>query len=117
LQGATGRLIVAGKRQQADVELGEARERLTELKKRVKAADKQCVALREARKQARRAAAQARERLASSERKYEKALLADRVEREKQADLAAHSPTSQARALDPGSATAMKPTAALPAAR
>jgi chromosome segregation ATPase len=66
------------------------------LKKAIKAAGKQQVQLDSARKDAQRAAAQAQQRAAAAEAKYDRAVLAEIVRREKDHDLSLHSPTASA---------------------
>ena len=71
-------------------------DRVAALKKAIKAAGKQQVQLDSARKDAQRAAAQAQQRAAAAEAKYDRAVLAEIVRREKDHDLSLHSPTASA---------------------
>ena len=66
------------------------------LKKAIKATGKQKDQLESARKDARRAAAQAQQRAAAAEAKYDRAVLAEIVRREKDHDLSLHSPAASA---------------------
>ena len=71
-----------------------ALDQVAALKKAIKATGKQKVQLDSARKDARRAAAQAQQRAAAAEAKYDRAVLAEIVRREKDHDLSLHSPAA-----------------------
>jgi len=73
-----------------------ALDQVAALKKAIKSAGKQKLQLISARKDARRAAAQARQRAAAAEAKYDRAVLAEIVRREKDHDLSLHSPATSA---------------------
>lgn len=70
--------------------LRSARDRVAALKKALKASQKQLAKLRTARADAGKADAKARQRVGTAEAKYDRAVLADVVQREKQRDLASH---------------------------
>ncbi len=67
-----------------------ALDQVASLKKAIKAAKKQGAKLQTARKRARRDAAKAQQRAATAETKYDRAVLADMLRREKDRDLSAH---------------------------
>ncbi len=73
---------------QMEGELANARDRVAALKKSIKAARKYRVKLRAGRKRARQNTAKAQQRAAEAERRYDKAMLADMLAREKQQHLA-----------------------------
>ncbi|HEY2206134.1 MAG TPA: hypothetical protein VGH99_16795 [Pseudonocardia sp.] len=76
-------------RRDGEARLQSALDQVAGLKKAIKAAKKERGTLRTARDEAREQDAQARQRAASAERKYDRAMLADMVSREKDQDLAA----------------------------
>jgi chromosome segregation ATPase len=93
--------------------LAAALDTATTLKKAMKASAKDRDSLRAARREARRAAAKADQRAATAEARYDRAVLADLVRREKDHDLSAHpveppaahpvEPAEESgRAVDPG---------------
>jgi hypothetical protein len=67
-----------------------ALDRVAALKKAIKAAGKQNSRLASSRKDARRAAARAQQRAAGAEARYDRAVLADMLRREKDRDLSVH---------------------------
>ncbi|MDT7685867.1 MAG: hypothetical protein QOG57_6177, partial [Pseudonocardiales bacterium] len=73
-----------------EASLRAALDRVAGLKKAIKAAEKQRDKLRAARKAARRADAKARQRAAAAEARYDRAVLAGMVRREKERDLSKH---------------------------
>jgi hypothetical protein len=77
-------------RREHEANLQAALDTVAGLKKAIKKADKQRAKLRAARKNARRADAKARQRASTAEAKYDRALLADLVRREKDRDMSQH---------------------------
>lgn len=73
-----------------EAELMAARDLVAALKKSIKSSRKRKEKLRDRRKDARKGFAKAQQRATSAERRYDKAMLADMVAREKQHDLARH---------------------------
>jgi hypothetical protein len=83
----------AGARAGHEADLQAALDRVAGLKKSIKAAAKEHDRLRSARKAARRTAATARHRAEQAEARYDSAVLADLLRREKAQDLSAHRDT------------------------
>ena len=81
----------AGQRRNYKAGLRDARAHVAALKTTIKATEKERAKLRAARKDARRGAAKAAQRATVAEAKYDRAVLADMVLREKIIDLSAHS--------------------------
>src|SRR5882757_11146935 len=77
-------------RRQQKAALREAKSQQSVLERAVKASTRQRGALRESRKDARKAAAKAQRRAHEVEARYDRAVLADMVHREKQTDLSTH---------------------------
>jgi len=73
-----------------EAELAAARDNVAVVKRSIKAVEKQRANLRAERKQARRDQAAARQKADDAERRYDRAMLADMVRREKQQDLSRH---------------------------
>jgi chromosome segregation ATPase len=91
LTGLDSQLRLASSRaSQLEAELAGARDRMAGLKKSIKATGKQREKLRTGRKQARQRAAEARQRATDAERRYDRVMLAEIVEREKRRDLSQH---------------------------
>jgi septal ring factor EnvC (AmiA/AmiB activator) len=88
-----------------EAELMAARDLVAALKKSIKSSRRRKAKLRERRKDAREVSAKTQQRATSAERRYDRAMLADMVEREKQHDLAQH-------ATEP---VVVSPASALPA--
>lgn len=86
-----------------------ALDQIAALKKAIKATGKQKDELESARKDARLAAAEAQQRAAAAEAKYDRAVLAEIVRREKDHDLSMHSPAAWA-----GTAASDAPLSATP---
>jgi len=80
-------------RREHGANLRAALETVSGLRKSIKDADKQRGKLRTARKNARRAETKAHQRASTAEAKYDRALLADLVRREKDRDLSKHTST------------------------
>jgi chromosome segregation ATPase len=91
-----------------DVELAAARDKVAVVKRSIKAVEKQRGNLRAERKQARRGQAAARQKADDAERRYDRAMLADMVRREKQQDLSRHAEPQPA--LAAGSAESAEPS-------
>ncbi|HEY1968258.1 MAG TPA: hypothetical protein VGH89_09945 [Pseudonocardia sp.] len=104
----------AAQTSQLEGELAAARDRVAVLKKSIKASQKEQRKLRQARKQARVRAAKDQQRASDVERRYDRAMLAEIVRREKQQDLTQHSQSSPAPSAAPAKAAA--PAAPAPAA-
>lgn len=81
----------AGQRRNDEAGVRDARDHVAALKTTIKATKKERDKLRAARKDARRNAAKAAQRAATAEAKYDRAVLADMVRREKVTDLSTHS--------------------------
>ena len=81
----------AGQRRNYEAGLRDARDHVAALKTTIKATKKEHDKLRAARKDARRNAAKAAQRAATADAKYDRAVLADMVRREKVIDLSTHS--------------------------
>lgn len=88
----------AGQRRHHEAGLQAARDHVAALKVTINATAKQHDKLRSARKDAGRAAVSAAQRAVIAERKYDRAVLADMVRREKDTDLRAHPDHSEHRA-------------------
>ncbi|WP_028937395.1 hypothetical protein [Pseudonocardia spinosispora] len=86
-----------------EASLSEALIRIAELKKAIKSAEKRRTKLRSARKDARQDHTEARRRAEVAEAKYDRAVLADLLRREKDRDLAAHA-ARQPTPVDPAAA-------------
>lgn len=84
----------AGKRRDQEAALQATLDRVAELKKAVKSSVRESGKVRTSRKGALQAAVKARQRAATAETKYDRAVLADMLRREKEQDLSAHSPTA-----------------------
>jgi hypothetical protein len=98
----------AAQTSQLEGELAAARDRVAVLKKSIKASQKEGRKLRDGRKDARARAAKAQQRAADVERRYDRAMLAEIVRREKQQDLTQHSqstPVAAAPAAAPAKAS------------
>jgi len=103
----------AMRRSEYEANLQVALDRVAGLKKTIKASKQERSKLRTARKAARQADAKARQRADTSEAKYDRAVLADMLRREKDRDLSVHAEppaTAPTAAAAPTAATA--PTAA-----
>lgn len=103
----------AMRRSEYEANLQVALDRVAGLKKSIKASNQERSKLRTARKAARQADAKARQRADTSEAKYDRAVLADMLRREKDRDLSVHAEppaTKPTAAAAPTAATA--PTAA-----
>jgi chromosome segregation ATPase len=81
----------AGQRRNYEAGLRDARDHVAALKTTIKATNRERDKLRAARKDARRNAAKAARRAANADAKYDRAVLADMVRREKVTDLSTHS--------------------------
>src|SRR5690349_1731461 len=88
-------------RREQETALQAALDRAAVLKKAIKASTKEAAKLRAARKEAGERAATAQQRVSAAEAKYDRAVLADMVRREKENDLLAHAST-EIGALGPG---------------
>ncbi|GAA5148686.1 hypothetical protein GCM10023321_11360 [Pseudonocardia eucalypti] len=97
-----------------EAELRTTLDRVAMLKKTIKAGKKHRDKLRTARKKARDRDADARQRASTAEAKYDKAVMADMVRREKQRDLAQHDPRAGVASVP--ELTESQPAAALPPA-
>lgn len=85
---------------QQEASLQAALDRVVWLKKAIKASVKKAGKLRAAREDVGKRAAEAQQRVTAAEAKYDRAVLADMVRREKDNDLAAHAGTSDALGAD-----------------
>ena len=101
-------------RLEADVAI--TRDRLAVVKKSLKDALKQRDKIRDGRKKIRRHAAKAAQRATNAERKYDQAMLADMLEREKQQDLSRHggaAPPTSTKPTTPATTTSATRAAAV----
>jgi chromosome segregation ATPase len=89
-----------GRTAELQAELAEIRDRAAALKKSIESTRGYQSKLRAARTQAGRDSAKARQRAAAVEQKYDRALLADMIKREKRRDLAEHPLMAPARSAD-----------------